>query len=335
MLMRLAVLLALVLGIGAAEAQEKKKVVITQASEGFLYVPIYVARAKNYFAAEGLEVEIIVAKGGAAALTAVLGGNADVYAGLPATAIEARQKGQKVKVFGAVMTQYASNVVLQAEVAKKAGLTESSPTADRLKALKGLRIGITGPGSATDQLMRYFARTAGLDPDRDLTIVPIGAAGPMLAAFAQKRIDAFSLSSPTSDTAVVKNGAFMLLDLTRGGYEPLRDFLYITLIARDEWLDKNPETATRLVRGLAKAEKLMRERPEEARNALRTFFEKTDEAVFDAALKNNLPAYPASPRIDPAAIERNLDFSEATEGKRPQLSVEELYTNKFVDAAER
>lgn len=155
----------------------------------------------------------------------------------------------------------------------------------------------------------------------------------MLAAFSQKRIDGFTLSSPTTNSAIVNNDAFMLFNMVAGDYEPLRDFLYICLISQQSWLEKNPEIATAVVRAVARGEQLLAENPEEAREAVRTFFAKTDPAVFDAAFDANLPAYPKTPRISAAGMERNLDFIEAATGERPQIAIEDAYTNKFVEAA--
>jgi len=60
------------------------------------------------------------------------------------------------------------------------------------------------------------------------------------------------------------------------------------------------------------------------------FFKNTDPRVLEAAFKNNLPAYSKTPRIDPAGIATALDFAAATEGKRPAVKVEDVYTNEYL-----
>jgi len=312
-------------------AAERTKVVLAFPSEGFLYVPIYAAQKLGYFAEEGLDVEVVVfQKGGAAALTAVLSRDADAYVGFPAIAIRARTKGQAVRAFAAVQTQFGSTVVIQGDAARKAGISAASPIVDRARALRGLTIGVAGPGSTTDLLVRFLAKDAGLNPDRDLTITPIGGAPNMLAAFSQGTIGGFSLSPPTITTAE-KQGGFVLVDLAKGEYEPLAGFLFTAMITRDDWLSSHRDTAEKLVRGLWRGEQLLKSDPDKAREAVRTFFSRTDPAIFDAAWAASLPSYPATPRIEPSAVEKNITFMNAVEAEPVRIAADQIFTNVIVD----
>jgi len=313
-------------------AAEPTKVVLAFPSEGFLYVPIYAAQKLGYFAEEGLDVEVVVfQKGGASALTAVLGRDADAYVGFPAIAIRARTKGQAVRAFAAVQTQFGSTVVVQGDAARKAGVTAASPVVDRARALRGLTIRVAGPGSTTDLLVRFLAKDAGLNPDRDLTITPIGGAPNMLAAFSQGTIGGFSLSPPTI-TMAEKEGGFVLVDLAKGEYEPLAGFLFTAMIAREDWLSSHRDTAEKLVRGLWRGEQLLKSDPDKAREAVRTFFARTDPAIFDAAWTASLPSYPATPRIETSGVEKNIAFMNAVEAEPVRIAAGQVFTNTVVDA---
>ena len=317
---------------GIGQAAEPTRVVLAFPSEGFLYVPIYAAQKLGYFAEEGLNVEIVVfQKGGSAALTAVLGGEADAYVGFPAIAIRARAKGQAVRAFAAVQTQFGSTVVIQADAAKRAGVTAASPVADRARALRGLTIGVAGPGSTTDMLVRFLAKEVGLSPDRDLTIMPVGGAPNMLAAFSQGTIDGFSLSPPTTTTAENLDG-FALMNLAGGEYEPLAGFLFTAMIARDDWLAGHRDTAEKLVRALWRGEQVLRTDPDKAREAVRAFFTRTDPVIFNQAWGASLPSYPATPRIEAAGLRKNISFMNAVEAEPVRIAVDELSTNAIVDA---
>lgn len=325
-----------VTGAGFALPVKAEQVVrFAQPSDGFLYLPVYVAREKGYFKEEGINADVSVFKGGAASLTAVLSGDSDIYIGVPAIGMKAADKGQDVRMFASIMNQYGSNIVIQGDVAKRLGLNENSSMQDRLNALKGLTLAITGPGSAPDLLLRHMAKATGLDPDRDMTLTPLGGAAGMLAAFKQKRIDGFCLSSPTSDTAVMEMDGFTLFNMSKGEYEPLKDFLYITLIAKDSWLTQNSELATGVVKAIWKAQKLIAEQPNEAKEAVQTFFSKTEPKLFDAAWVSSVPAFPASPHISKESIEKNFDFIENVEGQRLNVQPDTIYTNRFVEAIKK
>lgn len=323
---------SVLLGGVTVQAAESTKVKLAFPSEGFLYVPIYVAQKLGYFAEEGLDVEVIVfQKGGSAALTAVLGRDADAYVGLPAVAIRARSKGQHVQAFASVQTQFGSTVVIDGASAKNAGVSATSPLSVRAQALKGLKIGVTGPGSTTDLLVRYLAKDAGLSPDKDLTIMPIGGAPNMLAAFSQGSINGFSLSPPTTTTAE-QQGGLVLMDLAKGEYQPLRGFLFTALIAREDWLSGNAVTAQKMVKALWRAEHLIATDPDKAREAVRPYFSHTPAQIFDAAWTASLPSYPATPRVELSGIEKNISFMNAVEAEPVTLDPQAVFTNAIVDA---
>lgn len=331
----LGITLAMGAVIYAPGVHAQERIRFAQPSDGFLYLPVYIAREKGYFKDEGIDADVSIFKGGAASLTAVVTDDAEIYIGVPAIGMKAADKGQDVRMFASIMNQYGSNIVIQGEVANKLGLNENSSMQERIDALKGLTIGITGPGSAPDLLLRHMAQNNGMDPDRDMTLTPLGGAAGMLAAFRQNRIDGFCLSSPTSDTAVIEMGGFTLFNMAKGEYTPLNDFLYITLIAKGSWLDSNPELATGVVRAIWRAQELMVENPDEARESVRTFFAETDPQLFDMAWESSFPAFPPTPMMSKDSIMQNLNFIKNVENQSLAIDIDKIYTNRFVEAVQQ
>ena len=321
-------------GRSAAIAQAARShVVLGQPSEGFIYLPLYIARKLGYFADEGLDAEIIVfQKGGAEALAAILGGQADIYVGNPGIQLRAQEKGQAVKSFAAVQSQFGSDLVVSAEVASRTGIAGLKDPRAKAAALKGLTLAVAGPGSLTDLMVRHIARFGGLDPDRDLTITPIGGGANMLAAFSQKRIDGYALSAPTSTAGVVRFGGVNVFDFAKGEYPPLADIAFYTLIARDDWISGQKEKAQKIVRGLWKGLRFMRTNPDEAMAAVRSFFEKTPAEEFASAWAQNTSAFPDTPRVAASGMLKNYDFLREGEGKAIAIPVTASFTNEVVDA---
>ncbi|RDJ20633.1 ABC transporter substrate-binding protein [Bosea caraganae] len=332
MIRMICLLFALLFGL---PAQAQQKVVFAFGSDGFLFLPYYVAVGAGYFEREGIKPELVVLNGGPLAMAAILSGDADVMGSGIHLNIEAQMRKQDVKAFAALVTHVPSQLIIQGDIAKKAGITEQTPIAERLKLLKGLRIGITGVGSSTDKFLRSMLNFVKIDPERDVTIVPMGTAAPLLAAFSQKRIDAYVFSSPTAETGRLKFGGATLVNLGSGEFEPLKDFLYNCLTARADWLKKNAETTRKIVRATTSALELIQKDPEAAQKAALPFFDKLDPALYKEAYRQSMSSYPLSPRIDEPGVEANYVFEEEAEGKRPNVDPKVLYTNDYIEPAKR
>ncbi|MEP9350751.1 ABC transporter substrate-binding protein [Xanthobacter sp. KR7-225] len=331
---KLVAMMPLAARASSARAEAPARLTIAQPSEGFLYLPIYAARGLGYFHDAGLDVEVtIFGKGAAAALTSVIGGESDIYVGLPAVPLQAWAKGQRTQLFAALLKQCGSDIVLSAEAARRADLGARRTPAEKAQALRGLKIAVAGAGSITDLVVRHVAVYGGLDPDRDLTIIPIGGGGNMIAAFGQGRVDGYCLSAPTSTIGVVTFGGALLFDFAKGEYPPLRDFLFTALSARPEWLAANRSAAVRLVRALARAIETMRTRPAAARAAIGPFYPGVAPAVLDAAWAQALGSLPASLDMDAAGIGKNIDFLTEVRGTRLDVPVAEVFTNAIVTLA--
>lgn len=291
-------------------AADGKKVSFATSTTGMLYLPLYVADVMGYFDEEGLDVTTQTMKS-SAIMAAVIGGDVDIYPGTASAALRAVEKGTEIRIFGALLTQYASNVVLSGAKAAELGLTDASSYEDRVKALKGLTIGVTGAGSGTHQLALYLLREAGLNPDSDATIVFVGGSREVLAAFERDRIDAFILSNPTSDTAVMKNDGFLLFDMVGGAVPALNGYPYIVLNARESWLRDDPERSAALIRAIGKAQQAITdpERTQMVRDKVYdAYLSQFDKDLLDAAWANVSKAYPDSPMIDEETILMAIDY---------------------------
>lgn len=329
----LALLLAIVTMSGMPAKAQSNRLNIAIGADSLIYLAAYIAQERGYFKEEGLVSDIKVFRGGVQALAGVMSKDAEVYLGPASTAMKALIAGQDLLVFGNVMDQIQTNIVIQGDVAKKKGVSSSSTMTDRIKALKGLTLGVNAVGSATDQVLRYTLKTNGINPDADVRISPVGAGAALIGSFEQRRIDGFAFSSPASDMAIEKFGGMMVVNYATGEYEPLRGFLYLGLISRRDWLEENPDRAARTLRAFGKALKLIKEKPAEARASLRTFFKDMDEKSFNQGYDANAAAVPAEPRLTARSVELNVDFLEKVEGIKYSKPLDTVYTNKYVDIA--
>ncbi|MCC7575760.1 MAG: ABC transporter substrate-binding protein [Methanomethylovorans sp.] len=129
---------------------------------------------------------------GAPEMTAMLSGNLDVaYVGA-APFIAALSEGLDAKIVAAVQVQGSDLVV-------RTGAPYGSP-----EDLKGLKIATFPPGTIQDTLLRNWLKTNNIDPDRDVTILPMTPAD-AVTAISAGQVDAVFLPHP-SPTEIKEKG---------------------------------------------------------------------------------------------------------------------------------
>src|SRR6185437_12146824 len=156
-----------------AQKPEKDKITIAVGGKSlFYYLPLSVAERKGYFKDEGLEVEIPDFAGGSKALQALVGGSADFVSGAYEHTINMAAKHQPIK---AVVLQLKYNAIELVMPKDKAAHYRDG------RDLKGLKIGVTAPGSSTNMFVDNLLVKAGMKPT-DVSIIGVGAGAGAVAA---------------------------------------------------------------------------------------------------------------------------------------------------------
>jgi len=112
--------------------------------------------------------------------------------------------------------------------------------------LKGKRVGVSQLGASPDFIARLGLRQMGLNPDRDVTVVPIGSPGERWAALNAGHVHA-SLFQPPFTLRARKAGFATLLDFST------LDFPYILsgVLTTRSFIRSERETVMNFMRGLA------------------------------------------------------------------------------------
>ncbi|HEX4818056.1 MAG TPA: ABC transporter substrate-binding protein, partial [Nonomuraea sp.] len=251
--MRSAAALSVLIAItacGGAEGGEQRTITIASAPNVFLSA-LYVAKDDGMFAKEGLTVEIVEVESGNDSMAALASGQAQ-YAdvGFEDLAELSTAGDDSVVMAHDILNRVTLTLVMRKEVAERKRVTAASPLQDRLRALQGLRIGITSPGSPTDTYMRYYLGSVGLDPERDVELVPLGGGSALLAALEKGQIDAYHLSPPTPYVAAEKGFGVVLVDGPKGEVPELDRFDYTAWATSRQWAEENADTAAAFSRVL-------------------------------------------------------------------------------------
>ena len=200
-------------------------------------LPYIVATERGFFEKEGLKFRLITFRGTNLMLTALLAGELD-YATILPFLTGASARGLPVKILAAV-TKSSSYVII------------SRPEIENIKGLKGKKIGINSFGSSADYAAYAAVSRSGLDPYRDVTILPIGGGSPeRFAALASGSVDATVVTSP-SEYAAEKQGLRVLVSA-----DELSTLVRIPLTgigATQKKMEKDPDEIVRLLRALLSA----------------------------------------------------------------------------------
>lgn len=280
-------------------------------AKSFLWGAEDFAQGTGLFTGAGLKLSLAATNRGVNQ-DALIGGAADILLGAPTQNMRVQIRRQPVKMICGWVNKFASNVVIRKAVADKAGVTEASAPVQKAAALRGLKIGTTGPGGGPDQLARYLMRMAKIDPATDAELVPIqGGGAAILAAYERGTIDGFVLSSPTSDVAISKFGAVYLFNMVTNPPPELEDYLYITASVSEKTAKEKPAELTAYCKGIALALRGISGDPAGFKDWAKTHFGDMDPALFETAFSNNIGMYMKTPVPSRKQFDLNLEFLDA------------------------
>src|SRR3974377_799336 len=156
--LRGAVLTALMLLTHTAAAQDKPAQVklAVGGKSAIFYLPLSVTERLGYFKEAGLDVEIADVQSGARALQSLIGGSADIGVGTFDHTIQMQAKGQPV----VAVVQYGRYPGFVLATISSKAIAYQGP-----QSLKGLKIGVTSPGSSTHFMAAYMLVRSGLKAD--------------------------------------------------------------------------------------------------------------------------------------------------------------------------
>ncbi|MBI2861208.1 MAG: ABC transporter substrate-binding protein, partial [Chloroflexi bacterium] len=250
----------------------------------------------------------------------------------------ATSQGQPVKAFARMNTGVIYLMVLDKDIADQRGITAKMTIEEKGRAIKGLILAGTSPGSGTDYAMRYVLRKAGLDPDRDVEITYVGSAAAMLPAFEQRVVNTMITSDPATVLGPVTKGtAIVLFDFIGGEVPGTKEVLGALAVAHRDELESRPELFEAFVRGLWRGMRFIGEQEAAAKELVsKAYFPEMDPTLYQMAWDLNRAAWSKEPTITEAQLKATLDYRNAT-APPPPLDVKfgDFATNRFVEAAKK
>ncbi|HEV7394153.1 MAG TPA: ABC transporter substrate-binding protein [Burkholderiales bacterium] len=320
----------LVVTFGHAQSLEKKKITVAVGGKSLLYyLPLTIAERKGYFKSEGLDVEIVDFPGGAKALQAMVGGSADVVSGAYEHTINMLAKGQPI--VGLALQGRYNGIVIGVSKAKAAHY--KSP-AD----LKGMKVGVTAPGSSTHMAVQNLAVKGGLKPD-DFSAILVGASAGAVAAMKRGNIDAISNLDPVI-TKLETDGDIVVVADTRTakGMKDVYGGAYHAgcVYAPAEWVKKNPNTTQAVVNAMVRA--IVWLRAASVDDVIATVppdYYGSDLALYRGSLLKNKEGYSPDGRfsMEGAQNVHTVLAAFVPEVQKAKIDLAQTFDNSFADRA--
>jgi len=293
-------------------------------------LPFFVADSKGFFEEEGVQVRTEnFAQGGSKTLQALVAGSTDVAVGFYDHTIQMQAKQKAVVAF--VQLSRNSGLVL-------AGRHDTSFDPARPETIRGLKVGITSPGSSSDFFVRYFLSRNGIDP-KSVSLIGVGSGAAAVAALEQGNIDLLVNYDPAGTLIVERGVGKILIDArSDAGARQVYGGIYPTsvLYAQQSFLDKNPELAERMARAELRALRYIHSTSAEQIVAeLSERYISGDRTIYTQAVERAKAIFSRDGRVNPEDVKTPLAVLSAfaTDVDAAKIDLSRTYNNRFIEAA--
>lgn len=320
----------LMLGVPRAHAApEKPRLTLAVGGRATLYyLPLTLADRLGHFRAEGLEPEIVDFPGGAKALQALIGGSADVVSGAYEHTIAMQTLAQKIRAF----VLQGTNPGLELGIVRAREAAYSWP-----KDLKGMRVGVSAPGSSTQMFVNHLLTSVGLTPD-DVSIIGVGTGAGAVAAVRGGQIDALSSVEPVM-SLLEKSGDLRIVHETISDEGTRRIFggtmPAATLYAKEAFIQAHPNTIQALTNAMVRTLRwLATASTDDVLKAVPPEYLLGDRALYAFAFERLRRSYSKDGLFTRKGIDNSykvLLAHHAAVRRAPVLYLDQTYTNAFVE----
>ena len=270
----------------AQAAPEKPKLTLGVGGKPLLYyLPLTIAERRNFFKDFGLEVEINDFAGGARSLQALVGGSVDLVTGAYEHTLRMQARGQDIRSTLELL-RFPTIVI---------GVRKA--LADKVKSpadFKGLKIGVTAPGSSTYITAVHAMVKAGLAAT-DASFIGVGGGQSAVAAMKRGEIDVISHLDPVIAKLETDGDIVTLIDTrTEAGTRALfgASNPAACLYLRQDFIEKYPNTTQAAVNALYKALRWIdKASPAEIADSVPDSYHLGDKPLYIKAVQASKDAY--------------------------------------------
>jgi NitT/TauT family transport system substrate-binding protein len=280
----MATLYVLLLAQPSASAQELRRIHYGT-SVSISHLPVWVAKDAGFFAKKGLNVEPVQIRGGALITMGIMSGQLQFSGAGAESVVAARIEGGDVVLLACPSDLEPIYLITRPEIKSAA-------------ELKGKSSAVTRLGSSTHFYLRAALRNVGLDSEKDITILQLGAGPEMATALESGRIAVAALNVRYAIPFLRRNWP-VLVDLTK------TDLIYPSscVTSSRAFVKSEPRVVEDFLGSYVAGIQLIKKDPSFAERSLVKWTRETDPYVVTKSIETHGRIFKSPPYVPDKGIE--------------------------------
>ena len=308
-ILRLIFSLVCLLAPTSGGAQPLDKLLITHSSESISITPLIYGIEKGLYRKEGIDLQFRVLRGELAVSSIVGGKDVDFMYGA-GTAITAAVRGLPMKV---VSHDFKSLLFY----------LMGNPNIQSGQDLKGKKVAVASLSGTGALATRASLRALGVDPDKDVTLIVIGAASIRMAALEAGSVEAAIMPVPWN-FRLTQKGFKELIFTGKVLTQPLTG-----IATSRERIERNPEQIKKMLRGFLRSLKAVKEDKKDVVEFIGRRFG-LDPATAEATHRIVLQTLSDDGTVSDAVLKDLLEQTKAETGVKKEINIRDIVDYSLV-----
>jgi NitT/TauT family transport system substrate-binding protein len=279
------------------------------------YLPLMLAQSQGIFQKHGLDPELTLLTG-ATGMSALLSGQVQI-AQIGGSEVVSAEAGGSDLVMSGNLGAVSSYVFIV------------TPDIKTLDDLKGKQVGISSVGGSADIATRTAMHRFGMDPDKDITILPMGSLQNRTAGLRNGAIQAAPANPPDS-FILQREGFRVLFNIADLGIPTAN----ATIVAQRTWINSHPELFQAWNDSIVEAIALAKAHPEVGVPVMKDFLQSDDDELMRETYDfwvNKILKEP--PSLTPDQFADTIDALSANNTKVRDVDVTRMIDMGFIQHA--
>jgi NitT/TauT family transport system substrate-binding protein len=317
-----------------ASSSAPKDVTVMLGGHAMSWAPAYVADKLGYFEQEGVKVKIVASPEGAPyAVAAVMNGSVLMSFHGSSSGVGPIGQGAPARFAMVSAIKLGPDLIASEKWLQSKGISASSSTEEKAKAMKGAKLGVFTAGDTLEQQYRYlFAKyNLGKVENGGATILPLNNISGELAALKAGKVDVIASSPPGGQQAEAQGIGKIFF--TAADDPDLANYPNSIGFVKTDSLTGKKDTVEAVIRGFYRGMKTLRDEPDKARPVLRAQFSQLSDSDFEIAFKDELSRLPQNPVITDQQWEAFINFRKTIGEDTSKYAVDKYVNSDLAKAA--